>query len=479
MVCFTLLIKGIGGKCPSINQDEQRKFPFAPDDGGEKEKSSRRQLAKPHLSSRPIPRFAGSERALIKAPHLFFLQLTQTYGDMVQYGVSPAPAYLLNHPDYARHILVDNGRNYNKNTHLNKYMLEALTGQGLLTSENPLWRKQRRLIQPAFHRHSLAKFADLMVAATQLTQRQIARYAAAGQPFDIANEMMKLTLDIVTSALFSFDIGPWADVMGEAINTMSHIAKPKHPRVKEAVRVVDEIVFEIIEQRRQDPDPEQDDLLAMLLNARYEDSGESMSNRQVRDEVMSLLVAGHETTANTLSWTWYLLGQNPDVVITLIAELDALLGGRPPALADFPALVDTNQVIKEAMRLYPSAWSISRRALADDIIDGYHIPAGAIVAISPYTLHRHPEFWPSPERFCPQRFTPEAEQAQHRYAYIPFGAGMRKCIGDQFALMESMIIVPMLLQSFQLALVPGHPVEGHAKVTLRPKHGVLMTAVPR
>jgi cytochrome P450 len=213
----------------------------------------------------------------------------------------------------------------------------------------------------------------------------------------------------------------------------------------------------------------------MLLLARYEETGEGMGDQQVRDEVMSLFIAGHETTANTLSWLWYLLAQHPDVVAKIEVELAQVLNGRSPTPTDFPQLTYTNQVIKESMRLYPSAWSISRRALADDEIDGFHIPAGAIVALSPYTLHRHPAFWPDPERFDPERFTPEQENGRHRYAYIPFGGGARKCIGDQFALMESIIIIPMILQQYQLQLVPDHQVEEHALVTLRPKNGILMT----
>jgi cytochrome P450 len=426
-------------------------------------------------SPRAIPRFTGSARELVRRPHHFFLQLTREYGDIVQYRAAPEPAYLINHPDYVKHVLVSNGRNYNKNTHLNKYMLESVVGQGLLTSEPPLWRQQRHLIQPAFHRHNLVNFADLMKASTRRTIRHLASYADQDEPCDIAAEMMRLTLDIVTRALFGYEIGPQAEAVGEAVNTLIEIAKPSRQRFKDTLRQLDEIVYTIIGQRRQQPNKTQEDLLDMLLTARYEETGEGMSDQQVRDEVMSLFIAGHETTANTLSWLWYLLAQHPAVVAKIEAELAEVLNGRSPTPADFPQLTYTNQVIKESMRLYPSAWSISRRALGDDEIDGYAIPAGAIVALSPYTLHRHPAFWPEPERFDPERFTPEQENGRHRYAYIPFGGGARKCIGDQFALMESIIIIPMILQQFRLQLVPGHRVEEHALVTLRPKNGILMT----
>jgi cytochrome P450 len=426
--------------------------------------------------NRKAPFFSGGVRELVRAPHRFFLQLTRDYGDIVQYRATPEQAYLINHPDFVKQVLVSNGRNYNKETYLNKHMLQAVTGQGLLTSENPLWRKQRRLIQPFFHRSYLVNFAELMVKATNETLAKVDACARQNEPFDIANEMMTLTLNIVSRALFGYDIAEQSDRIGEAVNTLIEIGKPKRRRFQEMAKVLDDIVYGLIERRLEQPHREQQDLLDMLIQARHEDSGERMEKRQVRDEVMSLLIAGHETTANTLSWLWYLLGQHSAVVEQIEAELELVLNGRIPTITDFPQLEYSNKVIKESMRLYPSAWSISRHALADDEIGGYHIPAGAIVALSPYTLHRHPAFWPEPEKFDPERFTPEQEATRHRHAYIPFGAGARKCIGDQFALMESIIILPMFLQRFSLHLVPDHPIEEHALVTLRPKHGILMTA---
>ena len=428
---------------------------------------------------RKAPGFSGGIRELVRAPHRFFLQLTREYGDIVQYRSTPEQAYLINHPDFIKHVLVSNGRNYNKDTHLNKYMLQAITGQGLLTSENPLWRKQRRLIQPTFHRHNLTKFADLMAEATNQMLAGLETHAAQNEPVDIAREMITLTLNIVSRALFGYDIDQQSSRIGQAVNTLVEIAKPKRRRFQEMAKVLDDIVYGLIQQRRQQPHSEQLDLLDMLIQARYEDSDDSMGDQQIRDEVMSLLIAGHETTANTLSWLWYLLGQHPEVADQIEAELDNALNGRLPTIADFPHLPYSHKVIKESMRLYPSAWSISRRALSDDEIGGYHIPADAIVALSPYTLHRHPAFWPEPEIFDPERFTPEREAERHHYAYIPFGAGARKCIGDQFALMESIIIMPMTLQRFRLHLVPDFPVEEDALVTLRPKHGIMMTVTKR
>ena len=418
---------------------------------------------------RKHPPSASGGREEIRNPLRFFVWLTETYGDIVQYRSTVEPAYLINHPDYVQHVLQTNGQHYNKDTYLNKYMLESLTGQGLLTSENPLWREQRRLIQPAFHRRSLPAFAQLMIDATHRTVERLAA-VPPGQPVDMAREMMRLTLDIVTQALFGYDISDRADDIGEAMDTMVTIGKPRHRKVREAMELLDAIVFAIIDERRAHPERQRDDLLTMLLNARYED-GSAMPDRQVRDEVLTLLVAGHETTANTLSWTWYLLAQSPQVVARLEAEVDTL-GGAAPAMADFPRLVYTDRVVQEAMRLYPSAWSISRRALADDVIGGYDIPAGAIVAMSPYTIHRRPDFWPDPERFDPDRFAPELVAARPRFAYFPFGGGARQCIGNYFALMESLIIIPTITQHFRFSPCWSEPIEGHALVTLRPRGGV-------
>lgn len=416
----------------------------------------------------PIARTSGRDE--IRHPLRFFLWLTQTYGDIVQYRSSVEPAYLVNHPDYVRHVLQASAQIYNKDTYLNKHLIESLTGQGLLTSENPLWREQRRLIQPAFHRRSLAGFAGLMTAAAA---RAVARLEAVqpGVTVDIASEMTRLTLDIVTQALFGYDISGRAEEIGEAMDTMVTIGRPKHRLVRAGIELLDGIVYAIIDDRRAHPERGRDDLLAMLLSARYDD-GRPMPDQQVRDEVMALLVAGHETTANTLSWTWYLLAQHPQVVARLEAEIDAVLGGRPPSVDDFPQLVYTDRVIQEAMRLYPSAWSISRRALADDEIGGYFIPRGSIVAMSPYTMHRHPAFWDEPERFDPERFTPERVAARPRFAYFPFGGGARQCIGNHFALMESLIIIPMLAQRFRLVPRWAEPVEEHALITLRPRGGI-------
>lgn len=419
------------------------------------------------------PQAAHAGREAVRNPLAYFESLARTYGDIVQYRSTLEPAYLISHPAYIHHVLLSNGRNYDKNTFLNKYLIESVAGQGLLTSENPLWRKQRHLIQPAFHRRSLGRYEALMTDATTRSMERLDAAADSGRAVDIAAEMMHLTLDIVTRALFTYDINPYAEQVGEAMNVMTTIGKPRHAKVRAAIDYMDQLVYSLIDKRRQ-ATTQPDDLLTMLLEARYED-GSSMSESQVRDEVMALLVAGHETTANTLSWTWYLLAQHPIQTQRMVNEQQAMLDGRIPRLDEFDALTYTHQVVQEAMRLYPSAWSISRRAINDDQIDGYPIPAGAIVAMSPYVMHRHPAYWEEPDCFVPERFAPEQEAERPNFVYFPFGGGARKCIGQHFALMESMIIVPAIAQRFRLRLVPDHSVEPHALVTLRPRDGILVT----
>lgn len=427
---------------------------------------------------RTPPIAANVGRDAVRDPLAFFLRLTQEYGDIVQYRSSLEPAYLINRPEYIQQVLVSNGTNYNKDTFLNKHLIEAVAGQGLLTSENPLWRQQRQVIQPSFHRRSLGRFEAVMRESTQEALDRLDGYIQSGEPIDISAEMVRVTLDIVTRALFSYDISDKAASIGEAMDTMVSIGKPKHRKVQEAISYLDRIVVQLVEDRDAMDGDLPDDLLTTLLTVRYDD-GSRMPLRQVRDEVMALLVAGHETTANTLSWNWYLLAQHPDQMATMQQEQDRELHGTVPKMADADRLPYSFMVVQESMRLYPSAWSISRRALNDDEIGGYHIPAHAIVAMSPYVMHRHPEFWPEPERFIPERFVPEVSAQRPHFAYLPFGGGARQCIGRHFALAESMIIMPALAQRYVMQLVPDHPVVPHALVTLRPRHGILMTLTPR
>lgn len=424
-----------------------------------------------------IPPRAENEkvRDAIRDPLRFFMNLTKEYGDIVQYRATGEKAYFINHPDYIQHVLSSNWKNYNKDTYLNKHQLKALLGNGVITSESPVWEEQRRRLQPFFHRRHLGKFTEMMQDALDERLAEWEPYAKSGEPLNIAGEMMRLTLNIVTRSLLGADVGDKASVIEEAVDTLINIGRPKHPKSAAMIKILDEIVYGIIDKRRHIPESEwSDDLLGAMLKVRDEDTGEGMSDVQLRDEVMTLIVAGHETTANTLSWFWYVIGQHPDILESVRAELQTLLGGRLPNVHDFHSLDITRRAIDEGMRLYPSAWSISRRAVETDVIGGYEIPGGSIVAMSPYVLHRHPDFWENPEQYDPDRFLPERANGRHNFAFIPFGRGPRQCLGQYFAIMESLIIVAGVVQRFRMRIVPEHKVVPHALATLRPQQGVLV-----
>lgn len=437
----------------------------------------------------------------IRRDPLEFLTGLTHYGDIVKFRFFMWDGFLLNHPDHIKHVLVTNNRNYNKQA-LAYQMLKPLVGEGLLTSDGDLWLSQRRLVQPAFHRQRINTFAEIM---TTSTAEMLSRWQSipAGQAIDISEEMMRLTLSIVGKSLFSQDIGAEADVVGRsfsfaneyiATRTRSFFAPPLNwptpgnRRFHAARNELQAVVRAILAERRQAHRREayrreahpsggtgsHADLLDMLLHAVDEGTGQGMTDQRLQDEVMTLLLAGHETTANALTWTWYLLSQNPPAEQRLHAELDQVLGERLPTLDDLPRLPYTRMVIQESMRLYPPAWIISRKCIAGDILGGYPIPPGGIVELSPYLMHRHPGFWPDPERFDPQRFTPQAVEQRPAFAYFPFGGGPRLCIGRDFAMLEAQLVLATVARRFRLRLQPGHPVELEPLITLRPRHGMKM-----
>jgi cytochrome P450 len=361
--------------------------------------------------------------------------------------------------------------------------LKLLLGEGLLTSENEFWKRQRRLTQPAFHHHSLKSFATTMVEYTTETLEHWKDHAK-GTPIDIHDEMMRLTFRIVGKTLFSADLERDAQAVGRALTVALNFANdygdaairmptwlplPKNVRFRRALRTLDEMVARIISEHRGEP---KSDLLGMLMAA-TDEFGERMSDRQLRDEVMTLVLAGYETTANALSWLFYLLASHPEIESRLHRELSAVLADRTPTLEDLPRLKYAEQVIQEAMRLYPPAWMIERHAVGDDLLPtGFAIPAGAIVAISPYVLHRNTNYWNDPERFDPDRFDHERSAGRPRYSYLPFGAGSRVCIGNSFAMMEAKLILAMVTMQYRLEVVADQSVELEPKITLRPRFGI-------
>jgi cytochrome P450 len=414
-----------------------------------------------------------------------FLDAARRFGDVAYLQIGPRRGYLATNPADIRHVLADNARNYRKSPLYDK--LKASLGQGLVTSEGAYWLRQRRLAQPAFHKHRIAALASVM---TQTVLEAVERWeplAARRDVVDIGEEMMHLTQAIILRTMLGIDLGPIAGQAGSAFTVVNrHIGEsfwslgltdgwptPKNRRFEQARQVLDGVVFRIIDSRRRSG-TETNDLLSMLMSARDEDTGDAMTDLQLRDEVMTFFLAGHETTSLALAWTWYLVSQHPSVERALEQEVDAVLGGRAPGFADLERLPYTRMVIEESMRLYPPAWGFSRQALDHDVIGGYPLPAGWLVFVIPYVMHRLPAYWEDPDRFDPTRFTPEHTAARPKFVYLPFGAGPRQCIGNQFAMVEAQLIVATLAQRFRLRLVPGNRVEPWPLITLRPRYGIKM-----
>jgi cytochrome P450 len=417
----------------------------------------------------------------------YLLASFRTFGDVVCTRAVPFRSLFLAHPDHIKHVLQDNARNYVKGIVIAK--LKVLIGEGLFTSEGDFWRRQRRLSQPAFHRDHLAGFAATMTETTAAMLDRWAARARTGTPFDVSAEMSGLTLGIVGRALFSRVLDAHADDVGQALTDALAIVNERairflpspiwwpsatNRRLRRAIAVLDRVVYDIIETRRRTATQPRD-LLTMLLLARDEETGAGMTDRQLRDEVMTFLLAGHETTAVALTWTWYLLDRHPAVAERLRAEVAAALGTRTPTVDDLPRLGYARMVVEEAMRLYPPVWGFMRQAIDEDRVGGFTIPKRSVVTISPYVTHRHPSYWHDPEGFDPERFTPERIRSRPRFAYLPFSGGPRLCIGNEFALMEAQLVLAMTVQRYRLRLVPGTGVEAESRLTLRPRGGLPMT----
>jgi cytochrome P450 len=413
----------------------------------------------------------------------FFTTLARSYGDVSSYRMGGEQLFLVNEPQLIRDVLVTHNRNFTKSRGLERS--KRLLGQGLLTSEGAMHLRQRRLMQPAFHRDRIAGYGDLMVGYADRMRQGWADGATA----DIAREMNRLTLSIVGKTLFDVDVEQQAAAVGEALTAvmesfwmmmlpfaevLERLPVPKLRRARMARARLDAIIYRMIADRRASG-RDHGDLLSMLLTAQDEDEGGGMTDQQVRDEAMTIFLAGHETTANALTWTWYLLGSAPDVEATLHAELDRVLHGRLPTMKDLAALSYVERVVTEAMRLYPPAWIIGRRAIAEYQLGDYVVPPRSILVMSPYIMHRDPRFYADPERFDPDRWTPEFRAALPKFAYFPFGGGPRQCIGESFAWMELILVVATIAQQRRLRLVPGHPVVPQPLITLRAKHGMRMT----
>jgi cytochrome P450 len=409
------------------------------------------------------------------------------YGDIVSARFGPKRVVFLNHPDLVEEVLVHQNRKFIKHYRLRQAKMTL--GEGLLTSEGEFWRAQRKLMQPAFHRERIAAFGDVMV---EFTERLIASWED-GQTRDIQTDMMRLTLQIVAKSLFGAELGgEWTEV-GAAMETLMQnfaastarpfivpqwLPIPSNLRSAAAVRRLDRVLFKIIAGRRQS-DENRGDLLSMLLHARDEESGRRMTDRQLRDECMTLFLAGHETTANALSWAWYLLSQHAEAEDRLRDEVHRVLAGRSPTIADLPHLPYTESVVNEALRLFPPAWMPGRESTESLELGGYPIARGSTVFMTAWVIHRDPRWFDDPNAFRPERWSDGLLQRIPRYAYFPFGGGPRICIGNNFALMEAALVLATIAGRYRLRLVPDALVEPLASMTLRPAHGLKMVVYRR
>jgi cytochrome P450 len=421
-----------------------------------------------------------------KNPPAFLQSLARDHGDLVHFRLGHQDVYLVSNPEWIKDILVTNQTNFTKSRFLER--AKVLLGEGLLTSEGEFHRRQRRLVQPAFHRDRLLGYAGAMVECTARTREQW----ADGAQLDMSREMMRLTLAVVAKTLFSADVTTDADAIGAALTQVmvlfdmvlmpfsewiEKLPLPSVRRFEKARDFLDKTIYGIIAERRASKE-DKGDLLSMLLLAQDEDGSAGMNDKQIRDEALTLFLAGHETTANALMWAWYLLSQNPAVADKFYEEVDRVLQDRLPTFDDLPLLKYTEGVFAEAMRLYPPAWVIGRRVKTEYAIAQYSVPARSILMLSPYVVHRDARWFPAPGQFNPERWSSQSDE-RPKFSYLPFGGGMRVCIGERFAWMEGVLLLATVAQRWRFKLVPGHPVATAALITLRAKHGMKMVAERR
>ncbi|MEZ4646789.1 MAG: cytochrome P450 [Chloroflexota bacterium] len=438
--------------------------------------------------------FPWQAPGIMRDPLAFLQQQAAQHGDFIQYPLNVMTVYHISNPAIIQHVLQTNSKNYSKDT-VQYNTLAQITGNGLLTSDGRSWLTHRRLMQPAFHRSRLEQFGETIVNATAAMLDRWQTHAASGTPIDVDAEMMQVTLEIVGKTLFNIDLRADAPEMTHAVLDMlayvvyraqNPLALPlsvptaRNRRLQAAMAKLDHIIHKAIAFRRaSDTSNDQGDMLSMLLAARDEESGQGLSDDEIRDEMITLLIAGHETVASALTWGWYLLSLHPTVRTRMEAEVDGVLNGRFPTPADLDQLPFTRQIFDETLRLYPPAWLITRRALADDEIGRHTIPARSILILSPYVTHRHPAYWPNPLGFDPERFETAVHKERPRYAYIPFGGGPRLCIGDRFALLEAPLIMAVICPTLPPQPAPQPPRHHGSPSSRCVRHGMLMRVEAR
>jgi len=412
---------------------------------------------------------------------LGFITRLRSLGDVVRARFLWVPAYFIYHPDDIEYLLVTNAKNFRKAMSLRSKFFYRLVGNGLLTSEGDFWRRQRRLAQPAFHKQRISNYGDVMV---EYTERMLAGWKA-GETRDVHRDMTRLTLEIVVKTLFDANVSGDADNVGRVLSEIvkpfasqatlkwildNRLPTPGHRQFYRSVGEIDQIIYRIIAERRTSAS-DKGDLLSMLLEAQDED-GSQMTDAQLRDEVITLFLAGHETTALALSWTWFLLASNKDVEAKFHAELDSVLGGRLPALSDLQQLRYTEMIAKETMRLYPPAFGLGREAIEECEIGGYRVPRKTQIFTFQWATQRDPRFFDQPDEFIPDRWTPGFIEQLPKFAYFPFGGGPRFCIGNYFAMMEMILLMATIGRRYKLELAPDAKVELYPAMSLRPKTGV-------
>lgn len=415
-----------------------------------------------------------------------YTEWARQYGDIFYYRSLSRHIYFLNDPEFLKYVLVTNYRGFIKGEAVRSN--RRIFGNGLLTNEGSSWLRQRRLIQPAFHHQKLDSYGRTMVAYTE----RMTTTWRDGEVRDIHDDVMRLGIEIVAKALFNVEITAEREKIASGLNTVTYLnaggrmllpailrrfPTTRNRRYERAVRQLDDVVYGLIHQRRTSPELAGDDLLSTLLQVQEE--GTTMSDKQLRDEVMTLLLAGHETTAVSLSWAWYLLAQHPEVDKKLWSELRKVLKGKSPSTRDLPSLPYADAIIKEAMRLYPPAWAIVRNAVQDCEIGGYRVPAGSTIVMSQWVTHRDPRYHDNPTRFIPERWLNDDGKAPPKFTYFPFGGGPRTCIGASFAMMEAVLVLATIAQKFQLCLAENLRAEPLPTITLRPKDGIKIVIARR
>ncbi len=460
-------------------------------------------LVRSRTGARGSGRYTGP--SMMRLPHLMkqlwtdrlgmLSEAAAEFGDVVKFSMGPKTIYFFNHPDHAKYVLADNAANYHKG--MGNHEARRVLGDGLLTSEGEIWRRQRRVTSPAFRRERIAGFASLVADAAEELAGRLATHAG-GPPVDITEEMTQLTLKVLGGTLLDADLTPlrmiapaFEVVQDQALFEMVSLGAvplwlplPRNQRFRVARKQLEDAVRTLVSERERAGDGGSD-LISMWLAAGFGSAGAGRRGvPRLHDELVTILLAGHETTASTLSWTWYLLSQHPEAAAAVRAEAEAAFGDHEPEYGDLHRLPFTTAVIQEVMRLYPPVWGLTRIAMADDEVDGYPVPAGADVMISPYTLHRHPGFWPDPDAFHPERFVSGgssggsggsgADGATHKYAYIPFGAGPRICVGSHLGMLEATLVTAIVARKLSFALPGGYHPRPEAMMSLRVRGGLRM-----